>query len=134
MQEDIDSPTSPSFRYPPALPFIQEHNYSDTSIASATASTISDQDRGGRRVPAHRQVSGDPIAEKPVPASRVFVTKDLRIYVLVDITELDSADVIRKTLCSTLNIQDWSQVAIYHTEVGQTEHGKLILESIFRFL
>jgi len=103
------------------LPFIHEHNHSDSSIA--TASTVSEQERALKRVPGHRQVSSSSGVPQEKYPLRVFATTNLKHFALVDLTELESADAIRKTLCLSLNILDWETAAIYHTEVGQTEHG-----------
>jgi len=103
------------------LPFIHEHNQSDSSIA--TASTVSEQEKTLRR-PGHRQASSSSsgIPQEKLPL-RVFTTTNLKHFALVDLTELESPDAIRKALCLSLNIPDWETATIYHTEVGQTEHG-----------
>ena len=49
------------------------------------------------------------------------------MFALVDLTELETPDAIRKALCMSLNVQDWDNAAIYHTEVGQFEHGNVIM-------
>src|SRR5690606_26049131 len=106
--DDIDSPTSPAFRQPPNLPFIHEHNYSDSSIA--TVSSISEQERvqqqqqmgtATRRTPNQRQVSsGAAVQERNI--IRVFATMNLKLYSLVDLTDTDTPDAIRKALCLSL--------------------------------
>ncbi|KAF8458254.1 hypothetical protein BDZ91DRAFT_785891 [Kalaharituber pfeilii] len=122
--DDVDSPTSPSYR-PPPLPFIHENNQSDSSIA--TASTVSEQERTLRRIPG-RQVSTNGLQEKgPL---RVFATSNLKLFALVDLTESDNADAIRKALCFSLNIQEWDSASIYHTEAGQTEHEECLTDQM----
>jgi len=103
------------------LPFIHEHNQSDSSIA--TASTVSEQEKTLRRAPGHRQApSSSGVPQEKLPL-RVFTTTNLKHFALVDLTELESPDAIRKALCLSLSILDWETAAIYNTEVGQTEHG-----------
>lgn len=94
---------------------------SDSSIA--TASTVSEQERTLRLAPGHRQVTSGSRQERlPI---RVFVTTNFKIFALVDLTEIETADTIRKALCLALGVQEWDTVSIYRTEVGQTAHGML---------
>ena len=94
---------------------------SDSSIA--TASTVSEQERTLRLAPGHRQVPSGGRQER-VPI-RVFVTTNFKLFALVDLTEIETADAIRRALCFAIGVQEWDSVSIYHTEVGQTTHGML---------
>lgn len=132
--DDIESPSSPSFRentarlekQVPNLPFIHEHNHSDSSIA--TASTVSEQERTLRR-PGHRQASSSGVSQEKLPL-RVFTTTNLKHFALVDLTELESPDAIRKALCLSVNIPDWEMATIYQTEVGQTNHEECLSDNM----
>lgn len=76
---------------------------------------MSEQERNLRKIPGQQHHTSSTI--------RVFATTNLKLFALVDLSELDTPEAIRKALCFSLNISDWDNAAIYHTEVGQTEHG-----------
>jgi len=114
---DEESPTSPvRGRGLVSLPFAaSENNGSSSSIDRVSVSSVD----GTRR---HRASYGQlPVRNTP---AYVLVTKDGRVWILVDITLAETADAVRKQICSNLEIADWETALIYPTELGQIANGK----------
>lgn len=114
-----DSPTSPGWR-PPGLPFaIPENNTSDSSLDRTSLSSV---DGVRSRVLNLRSA--------PVGTARssrsvfVFATKNGRVWVSVDLTNLDKGAAIRKEICRNMGINDYDTAAIHLTEVGQEPNGE----------
>lgn len=110
-----DSPTSPG-KHPASanMPFISaENNGSSSSVDRASASSVE-----GRK---HRN-STYGVANKKAK-KYAFVTRDGRVWILVDITNTDSVDAIKREICLNLDIVDWGNAVIHLTEVGQEKYG-----------
>lgn len=115
---NLESPTSPvSFRHiPPSLPFARTGtNNSSTSLErpSSASTQVSEHDKVMRERAFTRSSAG---------RRYVFVTPDQWNYRLVDITDAETADAIRETICRGLNYSDHDIAQIYLTEPGQIEH------------
>lgn len=118
---DEVSPTSPGPKITPVsgMPFVGENNESSSSIDRASASSVE-----GRRA-LHASFGQSPTKSRRY----VFVTKDGKFWVLVDITQADSAEHIKRDICQNLDIRDWRNVAIHQTDPGRKhhEHGTLLI-------
>lgn len=121
MGNEDDSPTSPSWRSGvPNLPFaIPENNTSDSSLDRHSISSV-DGLRGRQK--NMRLVNGTTGAGNQTKKF-VFVTKDGRIWVLVDVTNLETVDILRKVICGELGISEWEYASIHLTEVGHGPSG-----------
>jgi mitogen-activated protein kinase kinase kinase len=123
----LDSPTSPvSLRHlVPAVPYAKAGtNGSDMSLVPrpASTSTLAEEDRFGSRG------IGTP---KGTPTKRfIFVTPDRWNYRLIDVTDMDSAEVIRKSICSELNLPDPQHTQIFLTEPGQADHDDPLSDNL----
>lgn len=123
--QSLESPTSPqNYRHvPPTLPFARGKNGSSTSLdRPGSASTqMSEQERLRKR---------DHSLTKAGAGRRyAFVTPDQWNYRLVDITEADSADAVRESLCRALNYTDHDMALIYLTEPGQIDHDEPLTDA-----
>ena len=123
--QSLESPTSPvNYRHmPPALPFPRGKNGSSTSLdRPGSASTqMSEQERIRKRDHSLTKSGGG--------RRYAFVTPDQWNYRLVDITEADSADAVRETICKALNYTDHEMALIYLTEPGETEHDEPLTDA-----
>lgn len=119
MDNGDDSPTSPGLRSGGSnLPFaISEHNTSDSSLDQNSISSV-DGLRG-----RHRRSANGGAGQANQGKKFIFVTRDGKIWVLVDISNLDSVDAIRKEICDNLMISEWDVAQIHLTEVGQAANG-----------
>ncbi|KAJ9193280.1 hypothetical protein DTO164E3_7975 [Paecilomyces variotii] len=114
-EQSLESPTSPvNIRQNGSyLPFTKPGlNTSDVSLGERPSSaSFSDHEK---------------VAVRIKPASRgkkyLFVTADGWNYRLVDVTDLDSADALRRAICQNLGMSDWVNAQIFATEPGQTDH------------
>ncbi|KAI5299432.1 hypothetical protein KEM55_002173, partial [Ascosphaera atra] len=63
-------------------------------------------------------------ARKTSPPARkyAFVTQDGWNYRLVDITDLETPDALRATLCHSIGIKDHTTASVFLTEPGQSAH------------
>ncbi|KAA6408842.1 MAG: STE STE11 BCK1 kinase [Lasallia pustulata] len=125
--QNLESPTSPmSFRYmpPPSLPFVKPNmNSSDTSLERPSSrSTMSEQDRFASR--------GRPLTRESPEKRYVFATPDRWNYRLIDISDTDSAETLRATVCQFLGIPDSEYAQIYLTEAGQEEHEEPLSDAM----
>lgn len=124
--QTLESPTSPmSFRHvPPTLPFAKPNmNGSDTSLERPSSrSTMSEQDRFASR--------GRPLTRESPGRRYVFATPDRWNYRLIDISETDSAEMLRATICQFLGIADSEHAQIYLTEAGQEEHEEPLSDAM----
>ncbi|KAK6349999.1 hypothetical protein TWF696_006251 [Orbilia brochopaga] len=114
-----DSPTSPMMvgMQPPVMPYIHNHNVSDSSLdrPSSATSVMSEYE------PKFR---GRGLLN-PGPSSKTllfFVTTNLKQFNLLDLTLTTDPDTVRKAICHVVGIDDWENAKIFLTEVGQTEH------------
>ena len=121
----LESPTSPpNYRYiPPTLPFARSGVNNSTSSLErpSSASTMSEQDRHLRERSLHRSNQA---------RKYIFVTPDQYNYRLVDITDADSADAIRETVCKAIHILDADLTQIFLTEAGQIEHNEPLSDAM----
>ncbi|KAI9929060.1 mitogen-activated protein kinase kinase kinase [Aspergillus wentii] len=114
-EQYLESPTSPVYsrHHNSHFPYIRpSYSTSDVSLAERPLSTsMSDNEKTAGRV-------------KPGQKGKkwVFVTLDGWNYRLVDITDLDSVEMLRAAICQNLGITDWAGAQIFLTEAGQTEH------------
>ena len=125
-EQNLESPTSPmSFRHvPPSLPFAKSSmNNSDTSLERPSSrSTMSEQDRFALR--------GRPLTRESPGKRYVFATPDRWNYRLIDISEADSAESLRATVCQFLGVPDSDYAQIYLTEAGQEEHEEPLSDAM----
>lgn len=121
----LESPTSPhNYRYvPPTLPFARTgvNNSSSSLDRPSSASTMSEQDRHLRDTSLHRSTQ---------PRKYVFVTPDQYNYRLVDITDVDSAEAFRETVCKAIHILDPDMTQVFLTEAGQIEHDEPLSDAM----
>ncbi|KAL8741012.1 MAG: hypothetical protein Q9190_006340 [Brigantiaea leucoxantha] len=123
---NLESPTSPmNYRHPPPpnLPFAREGHNNSSSSLDRPASTMSEQEKFF----AFKERA----LARPTPGKRfVFATPDNWNYRLVDITEADSPEAIRETLCRSLSITDSDLALIYLTEAGQLDHEEPLSDAM----
>ena len=124
---NLESPTSPlNFRHiPPTLPFARgNNNNSSTSLErpSSASTQLSDHERVAMRERATARPSGG--------RRYVMITPDQWNYRLVDITEAETAESLRETICRSLNYTDVDTAQIYLTEPGQIEHDEPLSDSM----
>lgn len=111
----LESPTSPMNmrQNGPYFPYTKpNYNSSDMSLGERpSSSSTSEQERHAMR-------------PKPVQKARkwMFATADGWNYRLVDVTDLDSVETLRASICQSLGISDWPGAQIFPTEPGQTDH------------
>lgn len=122
---NLESPTSPLItrHVPPTLPFARANNNSSTSLErpSSASTQMSDHEKLGReRIFA--RASGE--------RRYVMVTPDQWNYRLVDVTEAETAESIRETICRSLRYTDADMAQIYLTEPGQIEHDEPLSDSM----
>ena len=122
---NLESPTSPlNYRHiPPSLPSARAGlNNSSTSLdRPSSASTMSEQDKYFKDRTLQRSNQG---------RKYIFVTPDQYNYRLVDITDAESADAIRETVCKAINILDADLAQIFLTDAGQIEHDEPLTDSM----
>ena len=114
----LESPTSPAgtFKTPYGRP-----NSSDTSLGDRSEPAPPDRDRSAsRRSPSSRE---------PTSRKYIFATPDHWNYRLIDVTDVDSAESLRRLICSELAIADSDFSQIYFTEAGQQEHAEPLTDS-----
>ncbi|KAI9822430.1 MAG: hypothetical protein M1827_000149 [Pycnora praestabilis] len=125
----LESPTSPvSFRHiPPSAPFAGSGmNHSDSSLdRPSPTSTLSETDKFASTGPRGRTLTRGSMAKR-----YVFATPDSWNYRLVDITDADSADALRNSICRGLGILDGEYAQIFLTEPGQTEHEEALSDAM----
>ena len=123
----LDSPTSPvGFRHvPPSLPFTRAGlNNSDTSLERPSpTSMMSEHDKRGRAL-----TRGSP------GRKFVFATPDHWNYRLIDVTDANSADSMRETICRYLGILDSDRAQIFLTEAGQMDHDEPLSDATLLLL
>ncbi|KAL7273821.1 mitogen-activated protein kinase kinase kinase [Rhizina undulata] len=122
-----DSPTSPGWRTNSTFFSIAENNISDSSIDRIS---ISSTDARGR---AKNLRSAPGVAGNGGSKSKslfVFVTRDGKVWVLVDLTNLDTVDALRKEICLNLGIGDWDNAEIHLTEVGLTPEDEVLTDQL----
>jgi len=119
---NVESPTSPPNYYrhiPPTLPFARNgHNGSSTSLErpSSASTQMSERERAFTRQSDSRRY--------------VLVTSDQWTYRLVDVTDAETADALRESICRGLNYTDHDMAQIYLTEPGQFEHDEPLSDTI----
>ena len=123
---NLESPTSPlNFRHyvPPTLPFARPNNNSSTSLErpSSASTQMSDHEKIATRDRAFAASGG---------RRYVMVTPDQWNYRLVDITEAETAESLRETICRNLHYTDADMAQIYLTEPGQIEHDEPLSDSM----
>jgi mitogen-activated protein kinase kinase kinase len=112
---NLDSPTSPvNYKNTPpsAGPFSKGTNASDTALDRSGSAW----DFGGNAGRGRAQSRGNPRKQY------VFVTVDGWHYTLLDVTEIESPDVLRKVICHYLQVHDGDFAQIFVTEPGQIQH------------
>lgn len=123
---NLESPTSPliSRHIPPTLPFARADNNSSTSLErpSSASTQMSDHERLALRERAFARVSDG--------RRYVLVTPDQWNYRLVDVTEAETAESLRETICRSLRYTDADMAQIYLTEPGQIEHDEPLSDSM----
>lgn len=116
LYHDDDSPTSPhpyGVRYAAGSSVFPRSGYvNDAPSADRPLSSLSEHDR------LYTQ------SKRTSPPSRryIFVTQDGWNYRLVDVTDFETPDVLRATLCQAVGISDPSTASLFLTEPGQSAH------------
>ncbi|OJD25909.1 STE/STE11/BCK1 protein kinase [Blastomyces percursus] len=122
---NADSPTSPvGTRYPPPTSVFMKagFNGSDMSLSERPCSSVSDYDKVQSRP---RKVTNN------MPQRRfALATPDGWNYRLIDLTDVDAADTLRATICSSLGIKDPGSALIYLTEPGQITHEEPLSDTM----
>lgn len=122
-EQYLESPTSPvSIRQNGTYaPYTKpSYNSSDMSLGEHPSSaSTSDHERLAMRA-------------KPGQKGRrwMFVTSDGWNYRLVDVTDLDSVETLRASICQSLGISDWPGAQIFLTEPGQTDHDEPLSDTM----
>ncbi|KAB8071600.1 hypothetical protein BDV29DRAFT_16041 [Aspergillus leporis] len=116
-EQFLESPTSPVNMRQNAshLPYTRPNfSSSDMSLGERpSSSSISDHERLALR------------AKSAQKGRRwAFATLDGWNYRLVDITDTESVENLRATICQDLGISDWTGAQIFLTEPGQAEHDE----------
>ncbi|KAE8135777.1 hypothetical protein BDV38DRAFT_132883 [Aspergillus pseudotamarii] len=118
-EQFLESPTSPVNMRQNAshLPYTKPNfSSSDMSLGERPpSSSVSDHERL-----ALRAKSGSK------GRKWAFATLDGWNYRLVDITETESVEMLRATICQNLGISDWTSAQIFLTEPGQIEHDEAL--------
>ncbi|KAH8423790.1 putative MAP kinase kinase kinase (Bck1) [Aspergillus melleus] len=117
-EQFLESPTSPE---------AQRHNASQLPYDRPNFSS-SDMSLDQRPLSASFSDHERLAAQRGKPASKgkkwAFGTLDGWNYRLIDITDLDSVEQLRATICQNLGISDWAGSQIFMTEPGQTDHDE----------
>jgi mitogen-activated protein kinase kinase kinase len=125
-EQQLDSPTSPAGTRPlvPTVPHSKGANGSDMSLLPrpASTSTLAEEER-------FRPHRVDAVKGKSMKIF-IFVTPDGLNYRLIDITEIDSAEALRRVICSELNLHDPQYTQIFLTEPGQTDHDEPLSDNM----
>lgn len=123
---NLESPTSPlNYRHvPPTLPFARANNNSSTSLErpSSASTQMSDHEKITMRERAFARASGG--------RRYIMITPDQWNYRLIDITEAETAESLRETICRSLHYTDADMAQIYLTEPGQIEHDEPLSDSM----
>ena len=122
----LESPTSPlSYRQLPSQSQLGRHgvNGSSTSLErpSSASAQVSEHDKLRER---ERALNRPAVGRK-----FVLVTPDQWNFRLVDVTEADSADAMRESICKTLHYTDHDMAQIHLTEPGQVEHDDALSDA-----
>ncbi|KAE8382599.1 hypothetical protein BDV26DRAFT_238004 [Aspergillus bertholletiae] len=116
-EQFLESPTSPVNMRQSAshLPYTKPNfSSSDMSLAERPSSlSVSDHERLTLRTKSGQK-----------GRKWAFGTLDGWNYRLVDITETESVEMLRTTICQSLGISDWTGAQIFLTEPGQTEYDE----------
>lgn len=121
----LESPTSPlMFRpVPPQLPFAKDGRNSSNTSLDRPSSTMSEQERFF----AFKEKA----MARPTPGKKfVFATPDFWNYRLVDISDAESAEAIKETVCRSLSITDSDAAQIFLTEAGQHDHEEPLSDAM----
>ena len=125
--QQLDSPTSPVSLRPlvSTLPYSKSGtNGSDMSLVPrpASTSTLAEDERLGQRGMS---------ATKGAPTKKfILVTPDHWNYRLIDITNIDSAELLRKVIGLELNLSDPHNAELFLTEPGQAEHDEPLSDNM----
>ncbi|KAL4970108.1 putative MAP kinase kinase kinase (Bck1) [Aspergillus stella-maris] len=115
-------PSNPSPDDLPESPIYSKYHFnsSDVSVNERPLSaTLSDYEQMVMRTkPAHKG------------KRFVFATLDGWNYRLVDIKDIDSAEMLRAYICQNLGIYDWADAQIFMTEPGQVEHDEPLSDTL----
>lgn len=115
-ETEDDSPTSPGWNrmLPPMMPFAMDNNESSSSVDRVSTSSMDQRrPRGGQALFG--------VKNKPI---YVFVTRDGRIWHLVELTNVETVESVRMEICNSFDISEWDSTLIHLTEVGHGIHGK----------
>ncbi|KUJ10630.1 uncharacterized protein LY89DRAFT_700587 [Mollisia scopiformis] len=119
-EPNLESPTSPSLNFK-AAPFMGKVSNSSETSLDRPSSTFSASEydrfahttgyRGRRNVPGR---------------NFILATLDGWNYRMCEVTDLDSANEIRGTICSSLGLHDSEFVKIYLTDLGRSDHDEAL--------
>lgn len=116
-EQSLESPTSPLHvrQTGPPSPFTRSSfNASDVSLGERPSSAyMSDHEKGASRLRSAQR-----------PKKWLFATMDGWNYRLVDVTDLESVETLRISICRSLGISDWTSVHIFTTSLGQIDHDE----------
>lgn len=119
-------PMSPlNFRYdPPNLPFAgPAANHSNISVDRlSSTSTMAEHEKLANREPN--------LSHSNAGRKYIFVTPDRWNYRLVDVTDVDSADIIRESISTALGGTGRELIQLYFTEAGQLDHDEPLSDNL----
>jgi mitogen-activated protein kinase kinase kinase len=120
--QNLESPTSPSLNFKPG-PFLGNgkiSNSSETSLdrpSSTFSASEYDKFAHTQGYRGRRNVSG---------RTFILATLDGWNYRMCEVTDIDSANELRTSLCSNLGIQDDEFVQIFTTDLGRADHEEAL--------
>lgn len=117
-ESNTDSPTSPAM----AFRHLQSNLYSGKPTQNASEISLA----FGISTESHARK----VIQNPPPKRYIFVTRDGWNYRLVDVTDVDAANVLRARLCNGVGIKDPGSAFIYVTEPGQVEHEEPLSDTM----
>ena len=130
--EDEQSPASPQMART-ILHQVPKHKSSETSLVDRPPS----RNRKHESVeftnsyftpPASIRSARQPLNEKD--KKFIFVTPDGWNYRLIDISDIDSAEMLRSVVCYNLGVQESQDVTVHLTSPGQTEHEEALSDQL----
>ncbi|WEW55200.1 mitogen-activated protein kinase kinase kinase [Emydomyces testavorans] len=120
-ESSLDSPTSPmgSVRYPQSYPYSGKSGSNASEISLGYSMSQPSSECHARKV-----------IQSPPPKKFIFVTRDGWNYRLIDVTEVDAANMLRARLCNGVGIKEPSNALIYVTEPGQLDHEEPLSDTM----
>ncbi|EEP82631.1 BCK1 protein [Uncinocarpus reesii 1704] len=114
----LDTPSSPA-RYAQSFPY-----------SGRTGPNSSEPSLGYGISQPSTECHARKVIQNPPPKRFIFVTLDGWNYRLVDVTDVDAADMLRAHLCNGVGIKDPSSALIYVTEPGKVDHEEPLSDTM----